>query len=310
MASMPPIRPDPLAEPYFAARKELDAYDTFATHRLGQSRLVAARFRRDRPDLGVTLPNERRDELMAVVNLRPQRANDVWCENVHARRGDLPTGALAVLDHRQSWTARIDEPLETVHVFVPVADLKELGRDIGHKTEIDTLHCPITAPTQDVVMFHLALALLPAIENPHQVSTLFADHIYGAIRLHLAINYGGLVVPEEQSRGGLAPWQERLVKDLLLDDLASDTSLSELARACGISSRHFTRAFRATNGLPPHRWLLQRRVERAKFLLENSSSGISEIARECGFADQSHLTRLFRQLIGTTPAAWRRSRRS
>ncbi len=159
-------------------------------------------------------------------------------------------------------------------------------------------------------MFHLALALLPAIENPHQVSTLFADHMYGAIRLHLAINYGGLVVPEEQSRGGLAPWQERLVKDLLLDDLASDTSLSDLARACGISSRHFSRAFRATNGLPPHRWLLERRVERAKFLLENSSTEISHIARECGFADQSHLTRLFRQLIGTTPAAWRRSRRS
>jgi AraC-like DNA-binding protein len=158
-------------------------------------------------------------------------------------------------------------------------------------------------------MLHLALSLLPAIRNPEQVSTLFADHIYGAIRLHLALNYGGLIVPEEQSRGGLAPWQERLVKELLLDDLTGNPSLAGLAQACGVSTRHFSRAFRESHGAAPHRWLLQQKVERAKHLLASSALEISEIAQACGFADQSHLTRVFRGAVGAPPAAWRRARR-
>jgi AraC-like DNA-binding protein len=224
------------------------------------------------------------------------------------RRAEMSHGSLAVLDHRAAWETRIVEPFETVHIFIPVLDLTELSDEIG-KARIDTLNCPISSERHDEVMLHLALSLLPAIRNPEQVSTLFADHIYGAIRLHLALTYGGLIVPQEQARGGLAPWQERLVKELLLDDLTGNPSLAGLAQACGVSTRHFTRAFRESHGTAPHRWLLQQKVERAKHLLATSALEISEIAHACGFADQSHLTRVFRGLVGAPPAAWRRARR-
>lgn len=60
--------------------------------------------------------------------------------------------------------------------------------------------------------------------------------------------------------------------------------------------------------MPPHRWLLKARVERAREMLEKTAESVGEIANACGFADQSHLTRTFRKLFGTPPGAWRRTR--
>jgi transcriptional regulator GlxA family with amidase domain len=174
--------------------------------------------------------------------------------------------------------------------------------------QIDTLNCPITSVQNDPVIYHLALALLPAIQNPEQVNRLFTDHVFGAIQLHLATRYGELILAEDFSRGGLSPIQRRLVTEILLDDLRGDFSITELASLCELSPRQFARAFKATHGTPPHRWLLRHRTEHAKALLEGTRSGIGEIALMCGFADQSHLTRVFRSHVGTTPAAWRRVR--
>ena len=90
-------------------------------------------------------------------------------------------------------------------------------------------------------------------------------------------------------RGGLAPWQERRVKEMLLGDLRVEPSLGDLAAACGLSTRHFTRAFKSITGAAPHRWLLRKKVERAKDLLWKSNEGIASIAVLCGFADKAIL---------------------
>jgi len=111
-------------------------------------------------------------------------------------------------------------------------------------------------------------------------------------------------------RGMLTRSQERLVTSLLLDDIAADRNTDELALLCGMSRGHLIRAFRNTTGVPPHRWLIMRRVERAKELLELGDMPIVEIALECGFADQSHLTRVFTGAIGISPGAWRREHQS
>ena len=146
------------------------------------------------------------------------------------------------------------------------------------------------------------------MSKPVEANALFADYVFAAIRMHLAQTYGGLKPSSEKTQGALAPWQVRRAKHLLLDDLQANRSLSDLAEACGLSVRHLTRAFKATTGLPPHRWLLRRRVERAKDLLEATDKDIATIALACGFADQSHLTRVFHTIVGTSPGAWRRQR--
>src|SRR5436189_163530 len=74
-------------------------------------------------------------------------------------------------------------------------------------------------------------------------------------------------------------------------------SLPELARACKLSPGHFARAFRKMTGQPPHRWLMEQRIEKAKQLLVDSTLSLAQIALTCGFADQSHFTRVFAQLV-------------
>jgi AraC family transcriptional regulator len=104
----------------------------------------------------------------------------------------------------------------------------------------------------------------------------------------------------------LAPWQERRAKEILVADLTGATPLSEIALACGLSSAHFARAFRISTGLPPHAWLLTARVERAMTLLRRADMSLSEIALACGFADRSHLSRIFARQTGKSPGLWRR----
>lgn len=108
---------------------------------------------------------------------------------------------------------------------------------------------------------------------------------------------------------GLAGWQAELALQLLLSDTSCGFSVAALARRCGLSRSYFIRAFKVSMGLPPHHWLMRRRIERAQDMLVRTNESIAEIAVSCGFADQSHLTRVFRALVGASPAAWRRQRR-
>jgi AraC family transcriptional regulator len=88
--------------------------------------------------------------------------------------------------------------------------------------------------------------------------------------------------------------------------LDSSISLKEVARECGLSLSYFSRAFRRSMGIPPHTWLLQHRIEVAKEKLRDHRLSVSQVALACGFADQSHLTRVFTSMVGLSPAAWRR----
>lgn len=116
--------------------------------------------------------------------------------------------------------------------------------------------------------------------------------------------------PTLAARKGLADWQLELASRTLVNDLAVDFPVAQLARLCGLSRSYFARAFKASTGLPPHRWLMHFRIERAQEMLERTGDSISAIALSCGFSDQSHLTRVFHAIVGTSPAAWRRRRKA
>jgi AraC-like DNA-binding protein len=91
------------------------------------------------------------------------------------------------------------------------------------------------------------------------------------------------------------------------ESLHEEIPLSRLAEECGLSVRHFARGFRQSAGASPHRWLLKYRVEQAQRLLANRVFTLSDIALSCGFADQSHFTRVFTAMVGVGPGAWRRA---
>lgn len=106
----------------------------------------------------------------------------------------------------------------------------------------------------------------------------------------------------------LMAWQQRRVLEHIESNLASPLRNRELAALVGFSEFHFNVAFRNSLGTSPHEFLIRRRIERAQQLMLSSAMSLCDIAAECGLADQAHLSRLFRRIVGETPAAWRKSR--
>jgi AraC-like DNA-binding protein len=108
---------------------------------------------------------------------------------------------------------------------------------------------------------------------------------------------------------GLADWQLKRVREFLDQTNHDRVTLAELADIARLSPFHFSRAFRASTGLPPHRYQMRLRIARAKVLLQGSDRPISEIAAEVGYSNQSYFTQLFQAEVGTTPARYRREHR-
>ncbi|QLG91423.1 helix-turn-helix transcriptional regulator [Pseudomonas yamanorum] len=108
-------------------------------------------------------------------------------------------------------------------------------------------------------------------------------------------------------KGGLAAHQRRQLVEYIDQQLAEPISLGQLAGMCALSEYHFARMFRESFGLPPHQYLLARRVNRARELLRSSSLPLSEIALACGFSSASHFTNRFRQAMGATPGEYRQA---
>ncbi|MDB5447595.1 MAG: hypothetical protein JWQ97_2912 [Phenylobacterium sp.] len=134
----------------------------------------------------------------------------------------------------------------------------------------------------------------------------------GALRDAIATFRGAraLDAPAPVTRGGLTPNQVRRVRERVEAVLERQITLGELAAVAGLSRSHFCRLFRRTFGQPPLRYVLQRRVERAKRLMLATHAPLASIAVDCGLYDQAALSKAFRRVTGQSPAAWRRLRRT
>jgi AraC-like DNA-binding protein len=116
------------------------------------------------------------------------------------------------------------------------------------------------------------------------------------------LSQGSCSIP---ARGGLAPWQKRVVWKHIEDRLQGPVRVGDLAKLVSLSPSYFSRAFKASFGERPHDFVIRTRIERARTLILTTSLSLGQIALACGLADQSHLCRCFRQATGTSPGVWR-----
>jgi AraC family transcriptional regulator len=244
---------------------------------------------------------------MATTYLRDMRV-EVWRNGRSLGRLAGADGTLQLFDLRHTWRAVIHPPYESMNLLLPIDLLAEAAGTSIDDLEFDP---PAYLPDRvDPTMRALAEALVPAFDRPGELSALFVDRVLLAAAAHV-VHLHSRPAPEQvlpRPTQGLAPWQQRRASQMLLEQLDRDTALAELAAACGLSLGHFSRAFRQSFGLPPHRWLLRERVRHAAYLLTTTTQPIDEIAGNCGFVDQSHLSRVFRKMMHMPPAAWRRAR--
>jgi AraC family transcriptional regulator len=261
-----------------------------------------------RRNFGRTAPIPREEAYLVGLQLQACNDHDLYFDSQRIRPTNFVKGATSVYDLTRgpvAWDLRDAD--HCLMFYLPRSALDGVADELG-AARIGRLRAEPGVGIDDPVVRHLLHSLRPAAATPAQASALFLDHVVLALAAHIVQSYGGIDPIRALLRGGLAPWQERRAKELMSAKLNEEIPLSRLATECGLSVRHFARAFRQSTGVPPHRWLLKHRVERAKALLSDHALSLADIAVSCGFADQSHFTRVFAAMVAVSPGAWRRMR--
>lgn len=159
---------------------------------------------------------------------------------------------------------------------------------------------------RDPHLARLMLAFLAESDRGGPGGELFAQTLAVALSAHVLRRYSSARVAPGRDGYGLDPAALRRVIAHIEDGLANRLDLAELAAVAGLSPWHFARRFRLATGTSPHRYVIHRRVERARALLRGGDQTLADIAAAVGFADQGHLGRHFSRLVGVTPAAFGR----
>ena len=254
--------------------------------------------------IGMTARVPREDTFQVAINLTDMPIHEVWSKGRPLISEGWAEDSMRIVNLAGDIAGRIFYPHEVIGLDIPRASLDSFTDEAGGRRAAN-LSCP--PGTKDLTVTHLVRALLPAFARPQEASALFVDHTILAVCSHLVQRHGGGIFQSAAiTRGGLTPAQTARAKDLLANNLKADLCIADIAKECGVSRQHFIKAFKKTVGCTPHQWLQRQRVNLVKDLLGNTPMPISEIALKAGFADQSHLTRVFGAFVGDTPAVWRR----
>ena len=256
--------------------------------------------------LGKTLPIPVQPAYIVCILYRPL-VHELWLAGKPVRVGPLPLGTISAVSLEQEPTAYYGGRLDSLQIYIPQKSLAAMAGD-GDTPAVREL--VIANGTIDPVAYQLSLLMRPAIEHPEQANLLFLSGLMEAFYGHLSRRYGNASTQGIRQKGGLSPRDLMRAKELIDANLSGAVSVAALGRECGMSPNHFGRAFKQSTGVPPHRWLLLRRVELAMGLIERGEMTMSDVAAATGFADQSHLIRVFSQIAGTTPKAWKAGRLS
>lgn len=278
---------------------------TLITRSIQKSTMAITELRCDHRNFGKTAPIPRENAYLVALQLRACPDHDLYFDGRLTRPENYAQGVTSIYDLRRDPVADIRDRYHCLMFYLPRTALDRVASDAGVRRASDLRH-RLGVSVNDAVVRSLLSALVPAMAKPQEVNCLFLDHIALGITVHMACTYGGMNPIAGIPRGGLAPWQERRAKELMSATPSEEIPLSRLAIECGLSVRHFARAFRLSTGTPPHRWLLKYRVDHAKQLMRTRALSLADVASFCGFADQSHFTRVFTALIGVSPGAWRR----
>ncbi len=240
-----------------------------------------------------------------ITHSFPQHTHDEFCigiiidgaEQVKYRGTTYfaPVGSIVAINPGEAhanWAA--DEGGWTYQVFYPtVGLLKQAASEVGQSRQTPCFRDPVI---QDPALFQRLCGLHWLLEQPTSLLERESHLLFALVQLvgRHACDFGSMPTIGSENRA------VQQVKEYLDAHYWQNPSLSQLAQIAHLSPFHLNRVFRRTVGLPPHAYLTQVRVNRAKRLLCQGQS-IARVAAETGFCDRSHFTKRFKRLVGVTP---------
>jgi AraC family transcriptional regulator len=227
-----------------------------------------------------------------------------WHVEGHTHRVNAGSGSVLIVPNGleasvQVWRARPD--MQWILEFDPATMEQRIAESLGGSHLELVPHFDVT----DSQLLRLLQTLHGDLCSGSPAGSLFGETVGAALALHLAQNYSTRSGTSGQLTGGVAEKSLRRVLEYIQANLGGDLHLQELAEIADLSTFHFAKLFKRSTGSSPHQYVLQRRLERAKELLRNPHISLSEVSLRAGFADQSHLSNVFRRFVGLTPARFR-----
>jgi AraC family transcriptional regulator len=205
------------------------------------------------------------------------------------------------------WQGLSAEPMQTLHMQVRLDVVADIATEVaGYAPQ--RLELSARARLQDPLLTQIGFAVWRELEEPSPAGRLYAQTAAQLLAVHLLRHYSNVGPAIKVPSQTLARHQMQRVIAYIHAYLDQDLSLDALAQQTGFSPYYFARLFRRTTGESPHQFVVRQRSEHARRLLAETALPLAHIAQASGFANQSHLTRIFKQHYGLTPRAFRHAR--
>jgi AraC family transcriptional regulator len=199
-----------------------------------------------------------------------------------------------------TWPGHID----VLVLYIDRAKLEEVAGAVCDRAVKDAALRNILKVSDDLLT-RMGQMLVDETRCDQLGSRLYLDAIMQQVCVHILRNYADLTVCSPSVSACFSKPMQRKLEEYVREHLAEDLSLDTLASFASVSPCYFSRLFRNSFGVPPYRYLLERRLTKARDLLRGKRHSIAEIAAMTGFSDQSHLTRLFKRQFDITPQLYR-----
>ncbi|WP_079433962.1 AraC family transcriptional regulator [Zoogloea sp. LCSB751] len=244
------------------------------------------------------------DHYMVVRYRTGQTPMDRRVEGRWTRRQCAP-GEFSLLTRSEPSHWHWTECIEVSHTYLSDALMQRVAADITERAVADIrLHDVLQA--RDPVVMSIVDAIAAEAERTGFGGSLYVEALSIQLAVHLFRHYACIQFRDEVPAGPLSPARMRRLNEFLDSHLQDSISIEQMAATLGLGVWTFSKHFRATTGASPYDYVTRRRLERAVRLLTAGELAIKEVAVDCGFSDQAHLTRVMRARMGTTPARMRK----
>ncbi len=262
---------------------------------------IVVELRRAR-DTDVVIPY--RDHAIAVI--LAGGATLYQCRNARSSLRTLRSGDVIVTPAGEPKRWQHTEEIIGIVLRLAPAYVEKIAEE--HAAEAKSIKLQDNFGMRDTQIEEIALRLLKAIESEDIATRIYVASLTGQLSLHLLRHYTKSELGTEKRSAALSEHKMRRAIEYVEAHLGDELTLSDIARALAMSPGHFAHAFRQTVGVPPHRYLLDRRIERAKSLLRGSDMPISLVAQRIGCPNPSCFSSLFHRTTGVTPGDYRKGR--
>ena len=209
-------------------------------------------------------------------------------------RGDIAIIPAGIV-HRCNWN---NSAKFGILAFEPLL-LQQVGQDLVDSDRIKLI--PKFMNKQDELITGIFATLKDELESNKIGSDLLIDSLKATLAIHVLRQYCTTKPKLSSHKDGLSTSKLRQIKEYIHEHLERNLTVIELAEIAQISPYHFIRLFKKATARTPHQYILQQRIEKARYLLQHQEMTIAEIAALVGFCDQSHFTKYFKQIVGMTP---------